>query len=79
MATDNFSARLAQAKLATKVDIADFVKKASFDETHINVNKKGTLNKTRHVEVKNEVDDLSKKVKIISTKRLTKLLINKYK
>ena len=29
---DNFTARLAPAKLATKADIADFVKKTDFDE-----------------------------------------------
>ena len=27
----NFTARLAQAKLATKADIADFIKKTDFD------------------------------------------------
>ena len=30
--TKTFAARLAQAKLATKADIADFVKKTDFDE-----------------------------------------------
>ena len=43
-----------------------------------NFNKKSTLNKTRHVEVKNKLDELSEKVKITSTKGLTKHLIGKY-
>ena len=29
--TDNFAARLAQAKLATKADVANFVKDTDFD------------------------------------------------
>ena len=78
MTADNFAARLAQAKLATKTDIVDFVKKAYFDEKLININRKVTLNKTRHVEVKNKLDNISKKVKIILKKGLTKNLINKY-
>ena len=31
MVADNFAARLAQAKLGTKDDIADFVKETDFD------------------------------------------------
>ena len=33
---------------------------------------------SRHAEVKNELDDLSGKLKLISTKRVTKNLIDKY-
>ena len=40
--------------------------------------KKLTLNKTKHVLVQNELNELSEKVKAISTKGLTKDLINKY-
>ena len=32
MTPDNFTGRLTQAKLATKADIADFVKDTDFDE-----------------------------------------------
>ena len=46
----NFGERLKQAKLATKDDIADFVKKTYFDEKLININKKVTSNKARHLE-----------------------------
>ena len=78
MTADSCASRLAQTKLATKCDIADFVKKAYFVEKLININRKVTLNKARHVEIKDKLDDLSKNVKIISTKGLTKDLINKY-
>ena len=59
----------------------DFVKikikkLTDFDEKLKSLNKKVTLNKTRHLEVKNKLDDLSEKNKLISTKRLTKGLIN---
>ena len=77
MTVANFAARLGQAKLLTKDDIVDFVRKTNFDEKLININRKVTVNKARHVEVKNKLDYLSK-VKIISRKGLTKDLINKY-
>ena len=76
LTADNFAARLAQAKLATINDIADFVKKVYFDEKLINIKRKVTLSKTRHVEVKHKLNDLSKKVTIKSTRELTKNLVN---
>ena len=36
---DNFDARLRQANLARANNIADFVKKAYFDEKLVNINK----------------------------------------
>ena len=42
------------------------------------MNKNVTLNKTKHVLVENELNEQSKKVKAISTKELTKDLINKF-
>ena len=74
--SDNFAASLTQANLASKNDIADFVKKTDFDEKLKNCNNKIT-NKTRHVKVKTKLDDLEKKVKMISTKLLIADLINK--
>ena len=58
----------------------DFVKKkkTDFDDKLKRFNKKVTLNKTRHAEVKNKLDDLSEKNKLISTKGLTKGFINNY-
>ena len=67
LTSENFAARLKQANLASKSDIANFVNKTDFD----NKLKDVTSNK-------NELNELSKKVKAISTKGLTKDLINKF-
>ena len=75
LTAENFAARLKQANLKSKRNISDFLNKVYFDNILENLNKKVTLNKSRHVEV-NNLDDLSKKVKLISTKWLTKDLIN---
>ena len=54
-------------------------KKADFDnELKKKLNKNVTSNKIKHVLVENELNELSEKVKAISTKRLTKDLINKF-
>ena len=58
MSADNFVARLAQAKLATKADIVvDIVKETYFDEKSININKKVTLIKKKHVVAQNELKE----------------------
>ena len=57
---ENFTARLEQENLASKSDIANFIKKTDFD----NKLKDVTLNK-------NELNELSEKIKAISTKGLT--------
>ena len=67
LTAESFAARLKQANLASKSDIANFVNKTDFD----NKLKDVTSNK-------NELNELSKKVKAISTKGLTKDLINKF-
>ena len=67
LTVENVAARLKQANLASKSEIANSVKKTDFD----NKLKDVTLNK-------NELNELSKKVKAISTKGLTKDLINKF-
>ena len=64
LTSEYFTAILAQASLASKSDIANFVKKTDFD----NKLKIFTSNK-------NELSKLSKKVKAISTEGLTKDLI----
>ena len=64
--TSDITVRLEQEHLASKSD-ADFVKRTDFD------------NKVKDVTSnKNESNELSKKVKAISTKGLTKDLINKF-
>ena len=44
---NKLAARLAQAKLETKVDIADLVKKTDFDDKLKNLNKKATSKKQK--------------------------------
>ena len=61
LTAENFAARLKQINLASKSDIDNFVKKTDFG------------NKLRDVTSnKNELNELSKKVKAISTTGLTK-------
>ena len=64
-----------QGKLATKGDIADFVRETHFDEKLKNINK---IVKSKHVLVEKKLNKLSGKVKLISTELLTKDLINEY-
>ena len=62
LTSENFAATLAQANLTSKNYVADFVKKTDFDGKRKNLNKKVTLNKTKHVLVENELNKLSKKL-----------------
>ena len=59
LTSEKFSARLAQANLASKSDFADFVKKIDFDDKLNNSNKTVTSYKKQHVLVKNELNELS--------------------
>ena len=61
--------------MATKDGTDGFVKSIDFEEKLINVYKKITSNKTRHIEVRKKRHALSKNVKLILTKGLTKILI----
>ena len=45
LTADHFEARLAQANLATKADIADFIKQKDFGNKLKNINKNVTSNK----------------------------------
>ena len=54
------------------------MKKRDLDKKLKKLNKNVTSNKTKHVLVENELNKLIKKVKAISTKKLSKDLINKY-
>ena len=78
LTSESFNARLAKSDLASKRDIANFVKKTDVDDKLKNMNKNVTSNKTKHAIVENELNELSEKVKAISTKGLTKDLINKF-
>ena len=70
LTAENFAARLAQAKLAFKADIDDFVQKTNFDEKLKNVNKKVTSNKTKHVEAENKFKKNNKQRWINIRKRI---------
>ena len=78
LTADCFAARLAQAHLATKADIADLVKKKDFDKNLKNINKKVTSKKTKHVEAEKKVTDLTKNVAQISEKGYGFLLDRKF-
>ena len=71
---ENFAATLAKANLARKNDFVK--KKTDFDDKLKNLNKNVTSNKTKDVLIENGLNELLEKVKAISTKGLTKDLIN---
>ena len=61
-----------------KSDISNFEKKADFHDKLKNINKNVISKKTKHVLVEKELNELSKKVKTISTKGLTKYVVNEF-
>ena len=63
-----FVARVAQANLARKNDIAALVKKTDFDDKLKNLNKTVTSNKTKHEEAEKKISDLTNNVAQISGK-----------
>ena len=75
----NFAATLAQASSASKNDNAGLVETIDFDDKLKILNKNVTLNKIKHLVVENELNELSQKVKEISTKWLTRDLIKKFR
>ena len=71
------NAELKQAKLATKNDIADFMKKTDFDEKLKKKSIKMLLQtKKQHIEAEKALNHLLEEVKLISPKELTKDLKN---
>ena len=58
LTSEKFASRVAQANLASKNDIATFVKKTDFGDKLKNLNKKITPNKTKHLLVENEFKKL---------------------
>ena len=68
LTVENFEARLAQAKLATKADIADFVKKTDFGDKLEILNRKVTSIKTKHIEAEKKITVLTNKIAQISEK-----------
>ena len=58
LTAENFDGKLAQANLVTKSNFANFVNKTEFHEKQKDLNKKITLNKTKHLLVENELKKL---------------------
>ena len=57
-----------QVDLASKINIARFIKKTDFHKIFNKINLKVTANKRKYIKAKKELDKLSEKVKSISTK-----------
>ena len=75
---ETIASRLAEVNLASKTDIANLVRKTDFDDKLKNLNKKVTSNKTKHVLVENELNGVSEKIKLLSTKDFDFLLGRMY-
>ena len=73
-----FYFKISTSKFSKKGDITNFIKKTDFDDKLKNLNKNVTSVKTKRVLVENELNELLKKIKVISTKGLTKGLVNKF-
>ena len=58
LTAENVAARLAQGNLASKSDIANYVKKTDFDEKLKNLKKKVRSKKTEHLLIENEFKKL---------------------
>ena len=71
LTSEKFTVRLAQAHLASKSYIANFAKETDFDDKLKTLNKDVTSNKTHHILVENELNELSKKKNNIN-KRISK-------
>ena len=76
MTVENFATRVKQSNLANKSHIANLVNEIHFDNKLLSFIKRINSNKTKHVLVENKLSELSKKVEAVSTKGLTKYLIN---
>ena len=73
LTSENFAAKLKQVNFTSKTDIAKFVSTTDFDNNLLICNKRINSNKTKHVLVENELNELSKIVEAISTKGLKKI------
>ena len=61
LTAETFTARLKQANVTTKGDVANYVKKADFNVQLKDLNKKVTSNKSKHLLVENELKKLQDK------------------
>ena len=70
---DILDRKMTKKKKFNESDI-DFIKKRDFDDKIKNINKKVTLNISKHVLVENELNELSEKVKLLLAKGYNFLL-----
>ena len=61
LTAETFTARLKQANVATKGDVANFVEKVDFNDQLKDLNKKVTSNKSKHLLIENEFKKLQDK------------------
>ena len=76
LTAENFAARLAQANIASKSDIANFIKKTNFDDKLKNVNMKITSNKTKHILVKSAFKNYKHLTKVLLLVKFTLIMID---
>ena len=76
LTADNFPARLTQSNLASKNYIADFVREEDFDQKLKKNHKKFFSNKTKYLQAKKDLNNLSEKFKLLSYNFLPQCLIH---
>ena len=76
LTADNFAARLTQSNLASKNYIADFVREEDFDQKLKKNNKIFFSNKTKYLQDKKDLNNLSEKFKLLSYNFLPQCLIH---
>ena len=76
LTADNFAARLTQSNLASKNYIADFVREEDFDQKLKKNHKKFFSNKTKYLQAKKDLNNLSEKFKLLSYNFLPQCLIH---
>ena len=58
LTSEKFNSRLTEAYLSSKNGVVNFVKRTGFDDEVKNLNKKVTLNKTKHALAENKFKNL---------------------
>ena len=76
LTSDNFTARLAKANLASKNDIADFVKNTDFDDKLKSLNKNVTSNKTKHVLAENKLKNYEHLTQVFLLVKVTLIMMD---
>ena len=75
LTAENFAARLKQANLTSKSDIANYVNKADFDNKLLSFNKRVNSNKTKHLLVENELKNYRHSIQVSSLVRITLIMM----